>query len=532
MRREPKKRWTRLAGFIEDHCRVKGSAGYPVPVKLLPWQKRFLREIWGDHYDVAPKQRALLTMGKKNGKTAFMAWIMLAYIVGPEQRPGALLLSGAGASRDQASILYDEMKYAIMASPEMSEMVREKTLNLYDRDVKITREDKIIRYNALSTYGRSAQGMLPLFWVLDEYAQAMNTEVFDALDRGQGTAHQGVGIVTSTYSTLPGNPFSDLVERIQQTKAIGKGKEWVTFLFRSDPEKSDFSWGNIRAANPSIGYHLSRSSVEREVEEAQASPAKLQQYRAYRLNRSTGDVAQLVDLLAWQRAAASFSWDDVAGERCRLGLDLSCTTDLSALAAWFPDSGRLLCHAWIPASNLDERIKTDRLDYDVWARDGWLSLCWDNDGKTVHYPDILEFICEIGKRNLIEELRYDRWGFSVLKEQARILDIDLPNPIAVGQGTKTYTPAINEFERLLLSGKIAHNDNPVLNSSVASTGVQTDPRATDPPRKPVKLNERCRIDCFVATLMAVASLEPEEQKRKGPLLVSASEMIAHELLAS
>ena len=522
----PDKRWQRTVLFIETFCRAKRPNGDIKLVKLLPWQKKFIREVWGDSYERPAATRALLTMAKKNGKTGLLAWLFLAYLVGPEKQYGEVVASAAGASKDQAGLAYEEMQFSILLEPRLSER-----LVCYDREMRITNENFLTRYQAISTYHRAAQGLKPIFFAVDEFAQAKDTKVWDALDRGQGARENAVGVMLSTDSDVPGSPYKTQVDMVEELHKTGRGKSWVSFIYRSDPKKSPFSWANVRAANPSLGHHLTRESVAREMEEAKASPVKLLLYETYRLNRSSGGVARLVDINKWQDAAADFDWKDMAGERCRLGLDLSKTTDLTALAAWFPDSGRLLCHAWMPAATIKDRGEEDRLPYEVWASEGWLSLCRENGGAAINFPDVIGYIDDLRKKYKVEELRYDAWGMSTLKEQALLAGCELPNPVPYRQGTVTFSPAINEFERLLLSGQLAHNDNPVLNSAVANTGAEVDLKATDPPRKPVKLNERSRIDCVVASLMAISTIEPKPEAKPKRRKMTSAQMVPHEMLA-
>jgi phage terminase large subunit-like protein len=49
--------------------------------------------------------RAYLSVARKNGKSALIAAILLAHLVGPEARQNSQIISGA-RSRDQASLVF------------------------------------------------------------------------------------------------------------------------------------------------------------------------------------------------------------------------------------------------------------------------------------------------------------------------------------------------------------------------------------------------------------------------------------------
>ena len=85
---------------------------------------------------------------------------------------------------------------------------------------------------------------------------------------------------------------------------------------------------------------------------------------------------------------------------------------------------------------------------------------------------------------------------------------ELPKLEAHGQGYKDMSPAVDEFERLVLSEQLTHEDNPVMNMCINNSQILTDASATSPMRKIIKVNNSSRIDCAVAALMAV---RPDDQ---------------------
>src|SRR5690349_6961593 len=81
-----------------------------MPTKLLSWQKKAIRAI----YRTSKKgkrliRQALITIPRKNGKTAFAARIGLAHLCGPAVEQRGEIYSAA-ANRDQATIIFNEMK--------------------------------------------------------------------------------------------------------------------------------------------------------------------------------------------------------------------------------------------------------------------------------------------------------------------------------------------------------------------------------------------------------------------------------------
>ena len=66
--------------FIETYCRVPEGDLVGRPLELADFQKQFLTDLYDNP---ARTRRAILSMGRKNGKTALVSCILLAHIVGP-----------------------------------------------------------------------------------------------------------------------------------------------------------------------------------------------------------------------------------------------------------------------------------------------------------------------------------------------------------------------------------------------------------------------------------------------------------------
>ena len=108
-----KSRSKRNIEWLETHCRVPEGKLVGQPLGLRPWQKRELRKIYDNP---AGTRRAILSFGRKNGKTALAACLLLLHLVGPESRPNSTLYSAA-QSRDQAAILFGLAAKMVRMSP-------------------------------------------------------------------------------------------------------------------------------------------------------------------------------------------------------------------------------------------------------------------------------------------------------------------------------------------------------------------------------------------------------------------------------
>src|SRR5512139_1848421 len=113
-------RGERVVAFIERYCKTPEGAHVGKPIKLAPFQKKFIKAIYDNKRGT---HTAYLSIARKNGKTSLIAGIMLAHLVGPEAKQNSQIISGA-RSREQAGQVYNYASKMVMLSPELRSVVR------------------------------------------------------------------------------------------------------------------------------------------------------------------------------------------------------------------------------------------------------------------------------------------------------------------------------------------------------------------------------------------------------------------------
>ena len=492
----------RVCRFIEEFLTL--STGDPF---ILPgWQKRFLADFYSPGVT-----RGLLSVAKKNGKTELAGGLVLVHVAGPEAKQGpagARIVSAAAGSREQAGMVFSRAQLMTLQSPAL-----QAVLKITPSRMRIQHQTRLNRYDALPAKARTVHGELPFFWIYDELAQALDSDLYDALDRGQGTleaaGREGRGLVISTRSHRPGNPMTDLIDAVSRGQALGGMRHWALHVYSADPDAEDeFEWGNVAAANPALGSFLAESAVQREVEEARLMPSKRASFRAYRLNIESEATDALVDLHLWAKAtdpdcgdaqARAAALEALEGEVCVAGLDLSSSLDLTSLALWFPQHRFLAVRSWLPEALLAEREMDDRVPYREWHREGDLDVM---PGATIEPEGVVEVLDAVCNRFDVRQLRYDRWRMAPVKK----LFVEKGVSLALepfGQGYKDMGPAIEEFERLVHNRQLRHDGNPVTNYCMGGCLTVTDPTSSSDARKPVK-RKGARNDAAIAALMAIS----------------------------
>ena len=194
------------------------------------------------------------------------------------------------------------------------------------------------------------------------------------------------------------------------------------------------------------------------------------------------------------------------GRECFAGLDLSTTTDVSALVLVFPpleEGGEVyvLPFFWIPGDRAQHREKTDRVPYITWADQGLVKM---TTGNVVDYRVIRNDINELAKRFNIKEIAADRWNATQLIQD---LQDDGFEVVQYGQGFKDMTAPTKDLEALCVSKRLRHGGNKPLRWMASNVMVETDAAGN---LKPSKKKSTERIDGIVALIMGLGRMNMTE----------------------
>lgn len=480
----------RVIAFMEFLPITKGIlAGQKM--KLLPNQREFIEAVYGrvDEDGRRIIRTAIKTEPRGNGKTGLIAGLALCHLLGPEAEPRGEIYSAA-VDKKQASLLFAEMAAIIEAVPEFEDVTN---VQRYHKIIEVMDGDGAGSvYEALSADVRRGHGLAPSLWIYDEYAQTRTDELFDNLQTAQGKRKESLGIVISTQAATDQHPLSILID-----DAL-KGEDPSTYLqMTAAPDDADpFNEDLWRAVNPAWGIFLDEKEFRSQAERAKRAPSFLPRFMNLRLNMRVESEARFLSAVDWRSCGADIDVEALRGRRCYLGLDLSSTVDLTALAAFFPDTGDLLSWFWKPKDGLDEAERVDHVPYKTWVRMGFIEA---TPGRAIDKGFVVARLAEIAAQYDVQGVAFDRWG---MKEVERIMadeGVKLPME-AWGQGYQDMAPALDAVEKLVLQGELRHPNNPVLTMCVANAIATTNAAGG---RKLDKAKATGRIDGLQAAAMAI-----------------------------
>ncbi|WP_064696075.1 terminase large subunit [Rhizobium aegyptiacum] len=497
-------RGERVCRFIEEYLVVPEGELVGQPIKLLPFQEAFILSTYDNPAGTA---RAYLSIARKNSKTATIACLLLAHIVGPEAYQNSRIMSGA-RSRKQAAEVYNYASKMCMMSPRLSKLVR-----IVPSGKMIIGLAMNVEYQASSAEAKSAHGGSPILAILDEVGQIKGpTDDFvEAIVTSQGAyGDKAMVFAISTQAATDGDLFSRWLDDAETSKA----PRIVSHLYSAPAECDVLDEEAWKAANPALGFFKSVTAVRDDAERASRQPTEEASFRWLHLNQRIDASAPFVAPAVWRACDAKI--EDFDGLPVFGGLDLSEVSDLTSLVLMAPKETRAgtVWHVkptfWLPGDALRDKAKADRIPYDAWNKpdEAGGRFLETTPGPTVDYEFVAHHLRGLFDRLDIRKIAFDRWNWRHLKpwlQASGFGDEQLEGDNAVfeqfGQGFASMSPALRELESLILNKKIAHGGHPVLTMCMMNATVKQDPSGN---RKLDKQKSRGRIDGAVALTMATA----------------------------
>ena len=485
-------RSSRNIEWIEAHIRIPEGKYVGQPVRLTKQQKQWMREI----YD-SPTRMFILSMARKNAKTATAAFLLLLHLCGPEARPNTQLFSAA-QSRDQAAILFALAAKCVRMSPDLSQYVAVR-----DTAKQLACIELGTLYRALSADASTAYGLSPVFTVHDELGQVKGprSELYEALETASAAQERPLSIVISTQAPTD----ADLLSMLIDDGLTGADPRIKVALHTAPIEMDPFGEEAIRLANPHFDAFMNKEEVFRQAADAKRMPSREASFRNLILNQRVEARNPFVSRAVWQENGEEP--ERLEGMTVYGGLDLSSVSDLTALTL-VSEFGDVHCKFWLPGDGLAEKARNDRVPYDLWAEQGFLLT---TPGRAIEYEFIADELRAIFDTCDVRAIAFDRYNMKFLKpwlEKVGFTEEELERFVEFGQGFVSMSPAIRELESRLLQKQLKHGNHPVLTMCAANATTVSDPAGN---RKFVKSKATGRIDGMVSLAMSVGVMPAEQE---------------------
>ena len=544
-----------------DTVRPEGGT----PFVLSPFQQFIVGSLFGWHaWIVSKKNPAIRRLqqrfricyfegAKGCGKTPMGAGILIFMLVRRGVR-GAQLFCAA-VTKDQAKIAFADCVKMVQASPALKALITHTGNNLA---VKTT--GSFIR--PISAEKRGLDGKRVQGAVVDELHEHPSAVVVVKLRFGiKGRPNALIFIPTNAgfdRETVCWE-YHEYSREILEGTLVNEA--WFAYVCHLDACEPCRKQGKVQPADdcprcddwkvegphwlkgcPNLGVSVSWQYQREQVLEALHLPSQRNWVRRLNFCFWTDQATVWITAETWATCitpAPTGFLASLVGRECFIGIDLSDKIDLSSAVCIFPralereraegqtagaqgpesegnspqsegnsseDRPTIDCAIdvlpffWMPEKTLYRRAQEDKIPYPDW-RDGGYLTTWP--GSLIDHDAIVEFIIgTLAKRYRIRGIGIDQAGAAgVVNKLRRQFGDELVDEIP--QGFRSLNEPSKLLEALIVSVNLAHDANPCMAMCVGNMGKEENAWREI---RPVKLNQRKRIDGGVALIDALAKM--------------------------
>lgn len=467
---------------------------------LLDWQVFVLCNIFGwyraDDHSKRVIRNVFLLISRKNGKSALSAAIMLAdMIVGGEAGYEGYLVAN---NREQARILFKFLDgFARSIDPRQKFMKRLRDCIIYHKtNAKLA---------VLSSDSMGNDGYNPSSFCVDEFAAARDYSNYNILKSGQAMRKNPLSItISSAGFLLDTYPcYEQCKVGLKTLRGEVKDDSWFYAIYQLD-EGDDYKDPNVwTKACPSFPNIVQKDYMEERITEAYANSAKLTDVKTKNFNMWCAASNAWFDTNLLMKCDGKVELDRLKGETAYMGVDLSATRDLTAVALMFPPNPYRDYHPqkylfklfiWIPQYAVRNSENSGLYE---WYIDSGQAVM--TPGNAVDYSVVLTKLKELHNDFNIVKVSYDQWNASMFT-QAAIAEGFNMEPF--GQGLGSFNRPTKTFELIICNEQCICEFQPILLWMFNHCELKIDHMENC---KPIKAgdNKANKIDGIIAILEAL-----------------------------
>lgn len=479
---------TRPIDFIQKFCKQSKGRWIGKEIELQLFQKAKFQAIFGFvHKDSKLRRcREVITIeGRKNGKSCETSGIGNFMLTSDGE--GGPQVCCVATKKDQAKVVFNEAKNMVMQSPALSKFVRKRKSDLYC-------PFNFGTFEPLASDSNTLDGLNMSCGILDEIHAMKDRNIYDVSIQSMSAREQPLMFIMTTSGFVREGIYDELYDlackRLDGLEGFQDPTK-LAFIYEIDKREE---WTDPRMwekANPGLGTIKSYDFLAKQVEDAKRRPAYLPTVLTKDFNwreTAAGSWLSFDDI----NNEETYSMEDVKSCYAIGGCDLSATTDLTCATLTIMKAGSdqkfVLQKYFIPEELIDIRKREDKIPYDIWVTNKWITAC---PGNQVDYSYVTAWFNEMRDKYEIIPLwiYYDRAlaGYWVQEMESNGYSM-----LKCAQGAMTFSQPMRFMEADLKGKRINYNNNPVLKWCLTNTSVKHDDNDNI---RPIKgQNRRMRVD--------------------------------------
>jgi phage terminase large subunit-like protein len=482
------------------------------PFKCMDWQRDFLMRLFGwvrfsERWkrNVRRFTQASLWVPKKNGKSPLLAALGL-YLLSADGEQGQKVYF---AAKDGTQAREIAGKHAIEMCLSSEQLTAECTINR--SLMQITHEETRSILKPLSSSDsrsqKSKEGLNGS--ILVDETHVVDRDFMDRISRAGISRSEPLLIEASTAGDEPesyGKERFDYGAMVEKGEIVDERLLYIAYaapqLLMDDELANDpVKFG--RNANPSWGVTIAEEEFVDDYQRSHTSLSKLALFKMYRLNVWQQSDNPWLRQSDWVNCAAEYDADQLSQRDCFIGMDLAKVRDTTALVAVFPpmsNDGDYLLWPLFYLPMETARNVSHVVPYQEWSKEGFITL---TDGDVCDYEEVRAGLNWMRDHLSVIAVGYDPYFSDVLIQRLQEEDgwreeqlVKFPQTIS------HFAGPTEEFERLVISGRMRHPDNKLMNWQAGHCKVKTDANRNKRPVKP-RHGDHKTIDGMVAAIMGL-----------------------------
>ena len=412
-----------IEGFFV-HRKGEKPDGTPLlgePFLLEPWEIFIVYNLlgfWNAGTNIRRFVEAFIMLGRKNGKTSFIASLTWAIAI-IQRKSGSTVYVVAAALKQALEcfnfILFSLQYKGIMDSFEIRD-------NSFEHSIKYTftkdgKPDGNIEIQIMASNPDAQDSFNCNLAIADEVAAYRSPAQYNRFKEAMKSYTNKLIVgITTAGDNANSFGFQQMQYAVKVANGTVKDDGFFSFVSRADQdEKGNVDYTNPiqhRKANPNYGVTIKPEEMMREALQAQNNPQQRKDFFSRSLNVYTSAMRAWFDIEEFRASDRKYNWtlDELARMDIEWygGADLSRMYDLTAAALIGNYDGVdiIITHAFFPITMAARKADEDQIPLFGWADDGWLTLC---NSPTVNAADVVNWFSDMRDKGFnIVRVGHDR----------------------------------------------------------------------------------------------------------------------------
>lgn len=496
------------------------------PLKLEPWQVFIVCNLLGFYYKGTQERKykeALIMLGRKNGKTSFVA--ALSFAVSILQRHSGSTVYVVAAALKQAMESFQFIDFSLTYKGIRDEFSIKD--NAMEHSIKYTFErdgvpDGSIDIQIMASNPDAQDSFNCNFAIADELAAYKKAAQYNRFKEAmKGFTNKLMIGITTAGDNANSFGYRRMEYAVKVAAGTVKDDELFVFVARADvDEKGNCDYTDPvqhQKANPNYGITIRPKDILNESLQAQNDPQQRKDFLSRSLNIYTTAIKAWFDIEEFRASDQKYNWSLQELAKMKIdwfgGADLSRMYDLTAaaLVGRYTDKGQdveiIITHGFTPIAQAAKKSDEDNIPLFGWEEDGWLTMC---NSPTVNIGDIVNWFVQMREMGFrIKMVGHDRKFageeyFPAMKKAGFTVN-DQP------QYFYLKSQGFRHIEKAAKDGRLYYLHSQAYEYCVSNVAAV---EKTDDAVQYDKVMPEMRIDLFDASVFAMIQMLTQEEKAK------------------